>query len=230
MIKYMIFDLDDTVLDFHRGEMEYIDEIFNQQGVSDISAAKREYLKLNKKIWENIEAGAKPQPLLNTRFSKTLSLFGIKADGVQLEAQYRNMLNHNFYTIPGANDLLADLQKLGITLFVGTNGVKKTQIERLHGSGLDKYFAEYFISEDIGYSKPNAKFFSPMFKRISDLTSENTVMVGDSLQSDILGASRAGLQSIWFNPNKHNNKSEIQPTYTVDSYQQLYKLIAQKLN
>lgn len=230
MIKYMIFDLDDTVLDFHRGEMEYIDEIFNQQGVTDIPAAKQAYLKLNKKIWENIEAGATPRPLLNTRFSKTLSLFGIEADGVQLEAQYREMLNHNFYIIPGANKLLANLQKKGVTLLVGTNGVKKTQIERLRGSGLDKYFDEYYISEDIGYSKPNAKFFAPMFQRIPDLKTENTIMVGDRLQSDILGANRAGLQSIWFNPNKNINELDFQPTYTVDSYQQLYKLIVQKLN
>lgn len=230
MIRNVIFDLDDTILDFHRGEMEYIDEIFHQQGVPDITAAKTAYLKLNKKIWEQIEAGATPHPLLNTRFSKTLSLFGIEADGVELEGQYRDMLNHNFYTIPGAKGLLTSLKAAGMTLFVGTNGVKKTQLERLNGSGLNKYFDEYFISEDIGYSKPNRKFFTPMFQRIPDLTTENTIMVGDRLQSDILGANRAGLQSIWFNPNKNINELDFQPTYTVDNYQQLYKLIVQKLN
>ncbi|CAJ1188310.1 YjjG family noncanonical pyrimidine nucleotidase [Companilactobacillus nantensis] len=225
MMKYMIFDLDDTVLDFHRGEMEYVTEILRQQNVPDVNQAMKAYLKLNKKIWENIEAGAQSQPLLNTRFSKTLALFGIEADGVKLEAQYREMLNHNYYIVPGASDLLGELKAAGITLFVGTNGVKRTQLARLHGSGLDKYFAEYFISEDIGYSKPNVKFFEPMFQKVPDLTANNTIMVGDRLQSDILGATRAGLQSIWFNPNKNINEFDFQPTYIANSYRQIEQIV-----
>ncbi|WP_338231810.1 hypothetical protein [Companilactobacillus muriivasis] len=89
MIKYMIFDLDDTILDFHKGEVEGVTKILKQQGVVNVQKALQSYLALNKKIWESIETGASPQPLLNTRFSKTLALFGIDADGVKLEAQYR---------------------------------------------------------------------------------------------------------------------------------------------
>ncbi len=116
MIKYMIFDLDDTILDFHKGEIEGVTQILKQQGVPDVQSALQAYLSLNKKIWENIETGASPQLLLNTRFSKTLAVFGIDADGVKLEAQYREMLNHNFYTIPNVTELLTNLKTVGISL------------------------------------------------------------------------------------------------------------------
>jgi len=221
----MIFDLDDTILDFHKGEIEGVTKILQQQGVPDVQKALQSYLALNKKIWENIETGASPQPLLNTRFSKTLSLFGIDADGVKLEAQYREMLNHNFYTVPNAEELLASLKASGVNLFVGTNGVKVTQMERLKGSGLDKYFDDYFISEDIGFSKPSAEFFKPVFQRHPDLNKDNALMIGDRLQSDILGATRAGLNSIWFNPRKQINNSAIQPTFVANNYQQVQEIV-----
>lgn len=225
MIKYVIFDLDDTILDFHKGEIEGVSKILKQQGAPDVQKALKAYLELNKKIWENIETGASPQPLLNTRFSKTLALFGIDADGVKLEAQYREMLNHNFYTVPNAEELLTSLKNAGVNLFVGTNGVKVTQMERLKGSGLDKYFDDYFISEDIGFSKPSAEFFKPVFLRHPDLNKDNALMIGDRLQSDILGASRAGLNSIWFNPQKQINNSEIQPTFVANNYQQVQEIV-----
>jgi len=225
MIKYVIFDLDDTILDFHKGEIEGVSKILKQQGAPDVQKALQAYLELNKKIWENIETGASPQPLLNTRFSKTLALFGIDADGVKLEAQYREMLNHNFYTVPNAEELLTSLKNAGVNLFVGTNGVKVTQMERLKGSGLDKYFDDYFISEDIGFSKPSAEFFKPVFLRHPDLNKDNALMIGDRLQSDILGATRAGLNSIWFNPQKQINNSEIQPTFVANNYQQVQEIV-----
>jgi len=225
MIKYVIFDLDDTILDFHKGEIEGVSKILKQQGAPDVQKALQAYLELNKKIWENIETGASPQPLLNTRFSKTLALFGIDADGVKLEAQYREMLNHNFYTVPNVEELLTSLKNAGVNLFVGTNGVKVTQMERLKGSGLDKYFDDYFISEDIGFSKPSAEFFKPVFLRHPDLNKDNALMIGDRLQSDILGATRAGLNSIWFNPQKQINNSEIQPTFVANNYQQVQEIV-----
>jgi len=144
---------------------------------------------------------------------------------VKLEAQYREMLNHNFYTVPNAAELLADLKSSGINLFVGTNGVKITQLERLKGSGLDKYFDDYFISEDIGFSKPSAEFFKPIFQRHPDLNKDNSLMIGDRLQSDILGANRAGLNSIWFNPQKQINNSEIHPTFVANDYRQVQEIV-----
>lgn len=225
MSKYIIFDLDDTLLDFQKGEVEGVKKILKTNGVADIHQGFSTYQTINQKVWQQIESGVPRQPLLDTRFSKTLALFDIDANGVKLEAEYREMLNHNFYTLPGAAALLDSLKQNDFILFVGTNGVKKTQFDRLEGSGLLKYFDDYFISEDIGFSKPSTEFFSPIFKKYQQLTRENTFMIGDRLQSDILGANRVGLRSIWYNPNEMDNTFDYQPTYTANSYDQIKQIL-----
>ncbi|WP_338214270.1 HAD family hydrolase [Companilactobacillus muriivasis] len=95
----------------------------------------------------------------------------------------------------------------------------------MKGSGLDKYFDDYFISEDIGFSKPSAEFFKPVFQRHPNLNKDNALMIGDRLQSDVLGANRAGLNSIWFNPRKQINNSEIQPTFVANNFQQVREIV-----
>lgn len=219
MFKYIIFDLDDTLLDFDRGESEGIHQILKQYGVNDVEQGFQAYLSVNKHVWEQIEAGKPSQNLLDTRFELAFNKFGIKVDGKKIERQYRNILNHNFYTLDGAEDLLQDLKSAGLVLLVGTNGFKKTQLDRLEGSGLNKYFDHCFISDDIGFNKPDRRFFTPIFKQYHDLSTANTIMIGDSLKSDILGSNRAGLKNIWFNPKRIVNNSNFRPTFEVHNYQ-----------
>ncbi|WP_125566365.1 YjjG family noncanonical pyrimidine nucleotidase [Companilactobacillus insicii] len=225
MFKYIIFDLDDTLLDFHRGEIEGIHKILEQQGIQDIDQGLQTYLSINKHVWEQIEKGVPSQKLLDTRFSLTFSKLGLTVDGKEIEKKYRSMLNHNFYTIDGAEQLLQVLKNMGLILLVGTNGVKKTQVDRLTGSGLDKYFDHYFISDDIGFNKPDIRFFSPIFKKYHDLSTNNAIMIGDSLKSDILGSRKAGLKNIWFNPNNNANTFEFKPTFEAHSYKDIEDIL-----
>lgn len=166
MIKYAIFDLDDTLLDFKRGEREGLTKIMTKYGVSDLKQGFDTYTKINHQVWQAIEQGQARDALLNTRFSKAFNLLGIKVDGAAVEAEYRSSLDTNFYKLQGVDELLSDLKAAGVHLLVGTNGVKETQLRRLKGSGLEHYFEDYFISEDIGFAKPDKRFFEPMFKKI----------------------------------------------------------------
>ena len=225
MFKYAIFDLDDTLLDFYRDEVEGVRRLMKEQGVQDIEHGLQVYLSINKHVWEQIEQGHPSQKLLDTRFSIAFSKLEITVDGKELEAQYRNILNHNFYTIDGSEQLLQDLKSAGLKLFVGTNGVKRTQLDRLDGSHLGQYFDDCFISDDIGFTKPDKRFFSPIFKRYKDITYQNTIMIGDSLKSDILGANEVGLQNIWFNPHQIVNNMDFKPTYEVQTYQQVENIL-----
>ncbi|WP_125588012.1 YjjG family noncanonical pyrimidine nucleotidase [Companilactobacillus jidongensis] len=225
MYKYVIFDLDDTLFDFHRGEVEGVRKLMKQEGVQHVDQGLQIYLSINKHVWEQIELGEPSQKLLDTRFALAFSKLGITVDGKELELQYREILNHNFYTINGAEQLLQDLKSVGTTLIVGTNGVKKTQLDRLDGSHLGQYFDDYFISDDIGFTKPDKRFFRPIFKRYPTITNKNTIMVGDNLNSDILGAKRVGLKNIWFNPQRNINSLDFKPTYEVQTYQQVENII-----
>lgn len=225
MKKYAIFDLDDTLLDFARGEQEGVSAILNQYGAPDIPAAITTYLALNRQIWQAIEHGADRGPLLDTRFAKTFAHFDIQVDGVALEAQYKERLKHNYYTLPGATALLTDLTQAGVTLIAGTNGTKSVQESRLAGSGIAHFFDTIFISEDIGYDKPDQRFFTPILTAYPQMSSQNTLMIGDSLRSDILGANNAGLASVWFNPQHLTNHASYGPTYEVASYDELTRLL-----
>jgi len=225
MKKYAIFDLDDTLLDFTRGETEGVTAIFNQYGVTDVAAAMTTYLTINHDIWHRIEQGAARGPLLDTRFARTFATLGMQVDGVALEAEYKGMLNHNYYTLPGATAFLTGLAQAGVTLIAGTNGTKSVQESRLAGSRITRFFDDVFISEDVGYDKPDSRFFAPIFTAYPTLTSANALMIGDSLRSDIQGATNAGLANVWFNPHHTPNSAALQPTYEVDSYAALTKLV-----
>lgn len=225
MIKYAIFDLDDTLLDFKRGEQEGVENILSKYGVQDVSKGMTTYLKINHQIWDKIEHGFPREQLLKTRFSDTFSQLGIEVDGIKVEQEYRRVLDHNFYKIDGADQLLEELKNSGIRLMVGTNGIKTTQLSRLAGSGLERYFEDFFISEDVGFAKPDRRFFNPIHNKYQDMQMQNTVVVGDRIQADILGAKRANLSSIWFNPNQLANKEQYQPTYVADNYDQVKNII-----
>lgn len=113
MIKYAIFDLDDTLLDFKRGEREGLTKIMTKYGVSDLKQGFDTYTKINHQVWEAIEQGQARDTLLNTRFSKAFDLLGIKVDGATVEAEYRNSLDTNFYKLQGVDELLSDLKAAG---------------------------------------------------------------------------------------------------------------------
>ncbi|MGO3624421.1 MAG: YjjG family noncanonical pyrimidine nucleotidase [Leuconostoc falkenbergense] len=222
MIKNIIFDLDDTLLDFQRGEYESVRSILKNAGAPNIEEAFKIYGQINANVWQQIESG---EPLLNRRFSDTLNQLNIKSDGQQLEQIYREHLNHNFHVIPGATNLLKQLKSNGSRLIVGTNGVAKTQHERLVGSGINSYFDEIFISEEIGYRKPEPQFFETILNNNPDRNISNTVMVGDRLSADIVGANAVGMKSIWYNPHQNQATSKSAPTYIANDYQDILNLI-----
>ncbi|WP_208559291.1 YjjG family noncanonical pyrimidine nucleotidase [Marinilactibacillus kalidii] len=223
----VIFDLDDTILDFKKGAQKSLKKIVEAYPVQDVKF--EEWVKVfnhfNREVWREIEAGGSPKEWLDKRFSKTYQFFDLQHDGVQLENLYRNYLDENFYIIEGAEVLLQNLKAQGFRLIAGTNGPSSTQRKRLKGTGLDQLFDEVIISEEIGIAKPDPTFFSPLFDQHQMISTENTVMIGDSLQSDILGAANAGITSIWFNPLQVKNQTSILPDFEVYSYQELEDLL-----
>jgi YjjG family noncanonical pyrimidine nucleotidase len=204
----LIFDLDDTILDFTKGEEIGLTAVIEQHGLPASEEVVSAYQQINAQVWQNIENGGNRQELLNTRFSNLFSVFGMVADGVQLEAEYRQYLNRNYNVIDHAAEVLTGLRLSGFKLIAGTNGVAATQRQRLRESKMGQFFDEVFISEEIGASKPSSDFYQAIFDGVPSLTKENTVMLGDGLKPDILGARAFGIDQIWVNvyhrPNENN--------------------------
>ena len=227
--KFLLFDLDHTLLDFDTAEDVALTQLLKEEGVEDIQAYKDYYVPMNKALWKDLELKKITKAeLINTRFAKLFAHFGIEKDGVYLAERYQFYLSKLGQTFPGVEDLLRKLISQGYELYAATNGITYIQTGRLKQSGISPYFKEIFISEQLHTQKPDAAFYEKIGALIPNFDKNQTLMIGDSLSADIQGGNNADIDTIWYNPHHLENKTLAHPTYEVDSYQALL-LILDKL-
>ena len=224
--KFLLFDLDHTLLDFDAAEDVALSHLLKEEGVEDIQAYKDYYVPMNKALWKDLEQKKiTKSDLVNTRFSKLFAHFGIENDGVYLAERYQFYLSQQGQVFSGAMELLDSLIDRGYELYAATNGITYIQTGRLEQSAIAPFFKEIFISEQLHTQKPDAAFYEKIGARIPNFNKNHALMIGDSLSADIQGGNNAGIDTIWYNPPHLENKSLAQPTYEVDSYQALLELL-----
>ena len=220
--KYLLFDLDHTLLDFDAAEDIALTQLLEEEGVEDIQTYKDYYVPMNKALWKDLEQKKiTKDELINTRFEKLFALFGIEKDGSYLAERYQFFLSKQGQTFPGVEDLLKTLIHQGYELYAATNGITAIQTGRLAKSGLAPYFNQVFISEQLQTQKPDALFYEKIGQQIAGFSKEKTLMIGDSLTADVQGGNNAEIDTIWYNPHHLENHTQAQPTYEVHSYQDL---------
>ena len=220
--KFLLFDLDHTLLDFDAAEDVALSQLLNEEGVEDIQAYKNYYVPMNKTLWKDLEQKKiTKQELVNTRFAKLFAHFDIEKDGAYLAERYQFFLSKQGQIFPGVEDLLKKLIHQGFELYAATNGVTYIQTGRLAQSGLAPYFNQVFISEQLQTQKPDALFYEKIGQQIAGFDKEKCLMIGDSLTADIQGGNNSGIDTIWYNLHHLVNKTGAQPTYEVHSYQDL---------
>ena len=116
--------------------------------------------------------------------------------------------------MPGARELLELLYEKN-DLYIVSNGCSGIQAPRIAGAGLEKYFKAFFVSEDIGYDKPDMRFFEYCIAHIPDFSHGRAVIIGDSLTSDIKGGKNAGITTCWFDPEKKSAPVRGKPDYVI---------------
>ena len=224
--KFLLFDLDHTLLDFDAAEDVALSHLLKEEGVEDIQAYKDYYVPMNKTLWKDLELKKiTKQELVNTRFAKLFAHFGIEKDGAYLAERYQFFLSKQGQIFPGVEDLLKKLIHQGFELYAATNGITFIQTGRLEQSGIAPYFKEIFISEQLHTQKPDAAFYEKIGARIPNFDKDHALMIGDSLSADIQGGNNADIDTIWYNSHHLENKTKAQPTYEVDSYQALLELL-----
>lgn len=223
--KYIIFDLDNTLLNFTKSEHYALQDLFAKYGVIFNEENFSTYKEINHELWSKLEEGTIQKPaVLETRFARFFAAQGLQVDGKKADDEYRQFLEGRNDLIDGAYELLDYLTEEGYILFAGTNGVGRTQRQRLKNAEMTHYFKELYISEEVGFEKPDVRFFDTIFtqENIKDLS--KVLMIGDSLSSDIRGANRVGIDSIWL--NLYSDKSvEDKPTYECLSLKKIKELM-----
>lgn len=226
MYKFLIFDLDDTLLDFQTGEHEGLVNVLTSAKVPNLDDALREYAVINRLLWQAYEQGKiTKQHIQASRFNQLLDVLGMQGDGIAMEKAYRQELNNNNHVIPGAEDLLQKLVAKNYVLIAGTNGETQTQKQRLKNTGLGQYFDQIYISDELGVAKPNVAFYEPIFDANSSMTKQNTVMIGDGVPSDMRGGNNVGIDTIWVNFTNNKLPNDVSVNNEVHSLDELASLL-----
>ena len=225
MIKNIFLDLDDTLLDFHRGEREAIGETLSHFGVGVSDELVNRYRSFNRACWEALERGEMERDeVLTRRFELFFSSLGKEVSAADVQAYYEVRLSEGAYYLEGARELLEELFGK-YKLYITSNGTAFVQDRRIAKSGIGRYFDGIFISERMGAHKPSEAFFDACFARMGDAKREETLIVGDSLTSDILGGIRAGIHTCHYTMGKNFEYAEIKPEYSVKSLCEIPKIL-----
>ena len=217
MRKYsvILFDIDDTLLNFPRSEREALCEAFMLVGIDLNDEMIGTYHKINYELWKALECGEiTREALMTRRFEDFVKFYGFSIDLKKIADDYLDCLSKKVYYIDGARELLASLYGK-VKMYIVTNGLERVQTGRYALSGFDKIFDGMFISQVVGANKPHARFFEYVAEHIEGFDKKKTLIVGDSLTSDIAGGINFGIDTCWYSPKGKN--TELQPTYIVDS-------------
>jgi HAD superfamily hydrolase (TIGR01549 family) len=139
-----------------------------------------------------------------------------------LNETYFHYLSSSPFEIDGADEFLNKLsQKYNI--YVITNGVKRVQTIRLSLVNITKYFKKIYISEEVGYQKPNIEYFEYVLNDLKITNKEDLLIIGDSLSSDIKGGINSGIDTMWYNPKYLT--TDVKYTYQIHNYDEFFEII-----
>ena len=224
MFEFLLIDLDDTILDFHKAESIAIRKTLKTFGLEPTDAVCARYSDINRMCWEKLERKEMTRAqVVVDRFGILFAEMGVPVDPVQCSECYVENLSVGHYFLPGAREALEELAKK-YKLYMASNGNSKVQAGRLKSAKISHLFEEIFISQEMNAVKPTKEYFDKAFARIAGFAPDRAMIVGDSLSSDILGGKNAGITTCWVNP-RHKSPGDIRPDYEIESLAQLPKLL-----
>ena len=226
-LKHVFLDLDDTLFDFHKSEGEALSKTLSSLGIEPTSENLALYSRINRSQWESLERGEVTRDvILVRRFEILFRELGItNKEPRDAQKLYEGNLCREYHYLPGAIELIEALFGK-YKLYLASNGTAVVQDSRIGLSGIAKYFDGIFISERIGYNKPNKEFFDGCFATIKNFSRDEAIIIGDSLTSDIRGGINAGIKTCLFNPMRKPSNTDIIPDYEVYSLSEIPDLLS----
>lgn len=223
----ILWDVDQTLLDFGRSQRDALAGSLERYGRRMDEEILALYVAINDDYWKRHERGeVTKKELLTGRFSTLFSRMGITDIPVDaFAALYQKALGEVWYFRDEADELCQELKGEGIRQYAVTNGVSSTQRSKLRLSGLDRILDGIFVSEEMGEPKPSLLYFEKCFQQIPDFSRERTILVGDSLTSDIQGANNAEVCCCWYNPEKKKNDTRLRIDYEIRNLWELKDIL-----
>ena len=225
----LFLDLDHTIWDFETNSKEALSEIASKhqllnKGIPSLEAFLKEYFIINELLWEEYRKDKITKEALRyDRFHQALKKFDI--DDFELATaignDYVSSAPYKTNLFPHAIEVLEYL-KGKYTLHIITNGFEETQHLKLKNSKIDHYFDHIITSERSGFKKPDERMFHFSLE-LAKAKPETSLMIGDSLEADVLGAKNVGMHQVYFNPDEKEHEEEL--THEIKNLKELINLL-----
>lgn len=227
----LLFDIDNTLLDFDQSEYAALGRIFEAYQIPDTAENRAIYDRENKVLWLQLEQGKLSRENLIAqrfvRFFEVLELVG-DFDGPAIDEAYQTYLSQGHQLMEHAQELLDHLSETDHQLYIVSNGLSRVSRPRIEASGILPYFSNVFISEEVGAQKPSLAFFEHVFDQIYFDSKDEFIIIGDSLTSDIQGGKNAGITSIWYNPKGQTSDQAITADVEISDLLDLLSVLTTK--
>lgn len=204
----VFFDLDNTLLDHSKTEMEAKREIYKmyREVFEDVSFEEFHdvYVKHNNRLWHLLTEEKITKDYLRLhRVKDSLEELNLNSEkSLEISYKYIEVYSQSFFMIDGAIEVLEEI-KDKFPLGIITNGFVEVQKIKLEKTGLSKYFQSVVCSEDVGRMKPHPSIFDFAVKSLNSIA-EESIYIGDNYLADIVGGRDFGMKTVYFNP--HNNE------------------------
>ena len=229
--KDLFIDFDDTLYDTYGNAVIALRETFEafrlERFFADPQVFYDAYWAANIDLWTRYSKGEITRPyLIVERFRRPLSagqgLDVTEPFCLEMSDKFLEFCSSKPGVVEGANELMDYLKHQGYRMHMCSNGFHEVQYKKLAACGLKDYFDTIILSEDAGANKPSMQYFDYALRQ-SGADIATTMMIGDNLQTDIMGANRAGLDTILF--NRWGIEPSSVPTYTVETLRDIMKIL-----
>lgn len=238
--RYILFDLDRTLWDFDGNADRTYRAMFREYRLQEYSHVDYEtfherYQSINDMLWEAYRNGTISKEMLAIRrFSLTLAAFGCDPESPEIIRLSQKLCDYYVLEgtrqtglMPGARELLEwlDTQRDRLSLAVITNGFSEAQLPKMRYSDIDRYFDYFFLSEDLGYMKPDRRFFEAALAKMG-AKPDQCLVVGDDYKVDIAGAMAVGIPQVYYNrTGKPLPADSPKPTYEVRELMEIQDIV-----
>ena len=217
-LKAIFFDADGTLVNHYECEKHALTYLFENIGLPYLDEYQSVFRPIDHELWDTLSYNGLSVPrekIATYRFKLLFEKIGISYDDYcNANELFKVGLADSVALINGAADVVEYLHSKGYLLCVVTNGLIKLQSPRVTNSEIGKFISHIMVSEEVGAHKPNPLVFHTLLKKIC-LNPCDVIMIGDSINNDILGAKNAGIKSVWYNPEHMKNKADILPDYEI---------------
>lgn len=225
--KWILLDLDDTLFDYAQTECHSLELLCKEFFGEFNDDLHKSYSVINRGYWNKFQNGEINIDDVKTgRFNDfaQANFPDVKIDSKKMSERFIDFLSESILMLNGAIEFLDFLVDNNFKVCAITNGIQRNQLSRIKLSGLDKYFDEVIISEEVGHAKPKVEYFDFAKKKIG-FENDVTLIIGDNIESDIRGGHNYNIDTCWFNLQQRENTSEINPTYKVKTFEEIKKLL-----